>query len=372
MSRSHIILVVIFMLLGLAVLMVEQPFSEPEKIQDPDLGKMFPDFDRTKVTEMTFGSFGGETKLIKKDDKWFVEEDGNTFPADMEAVQKVFDTISDMDAKEVVSKNPSKHLTFQVNSPKETKSTDKDGKSEPFRMGTLGTEVILKDQAGKELVHLFVGKNGTVDFMTTYVRKDGSDAVVLVDGYLKAVFGKGSPAGWKDRVICKIDEKSIKKIALGEGKDQIVLESSEESSASEENATPTEKKSVVWRLTKPIESETDSGQVGRLVRAFKRFLATDYAPELDDPKEYGFDKPSNVVALTLDDGSEVKFIIGAECKDKKNQFYIRKEGDDRIFIIPKYRLDTFGIPLENLKKKSPEDAARPKHKPSGKTKHKGK
>ena len=122
MSRSHIILVVIFMLLGLAVLMVEQPFSEPEKIQDPDLGKMFPDFDRTKVAEMTFGSFGGETKLIKKDDKWFVEEDGNTFPADMEAVQKVFDTISDMDAKEVVSKNPSKHLTFQVNSPKETKS----------------------------------------------------------------------------------------------------------------------------------------------------------------------------------------------------------------------------------------------------------
>ena len=96
MSRSHIFLVVIFILLGMTVLIVEKPFSEPEKVTIPELGILYPDFDSAQIAKMTFGSFGGATELVKKNDEWFVVDQQKEFPADMEAIQKVFDSIKEM------------------------------------------------------------------------------------------------------------------------------------------------------------------------------------------------------------------------------------------------------------------------------------
>jgi hypothetical protein len=345
-KRSTMVMMLIFIVLGISVFLLEKPFSEPEKPKTPELGPMYPDFKADEITKVEFGSFGGATTIVKENDKWVVNDNGKNYPADADGISKALDTVATLNAKELISTNPAKHITFQVNGPQQTESTDAEGNKQPFKMGTLGTEVKMMDKDGNLKVHLFVGKNGASDFMSTYVRKDGSDSVVLVDGYLKAIFGKGSTANWKDRTICKIDKEKMSKIVVGEGRDQIVLEAVHENAAPEQPAADASAQAspkpveVKWNMTAPKVAEIDKKQSDRLVSMFQNFLATDYAPDVTNPKDYGFDKPSAVASIYLTDGSEIKIKMGAESADKKGQYFIQRDGDERIFIVPKYRLET--------------------------------
>ena len=349
MKRSNLIIFLVFLVLGIAVLIVEKPFTEPTKVLPPELGVMYPDFNKDEVARMEFGSFGGSTVLEKDGDSWVVIDNDKKYPADMEAIDKIFETIESMDAKEIVSKNPAKHMTFQVNSPQETQATGEDGKPESIRMGTLGTEVTMFNAQNVELAHFFVGKNSAADFMTTYVRKSDSDSVVVVDGYLKAVFGKGTAANWKDRMVCKIDADKISQVILGEGKTQIILEATE--ITSEDDAT---QKSVIWNMTSPKKMKVQQKDIDRITRSFSRFLATDYAPDVSDESVYGFEKPSAIVSVLLKDGETVKLVFGAVCEERNDQYFLKKDGDDRVFIVPKYRVETFQRKVEDFEPKEAE------------------
>ncbi len=337
MNRSTIIMIFVFLILGLSVFLVEKPFTEHERELPPELGLMFPDFDRDTVTRMEFGSFGGSTVLVKEADQWQVMDGEQRFPADEEGVDKVLETLESMEAREIISKNPQKHIKFQVNSPQSSESTDADGNSQPFQMGTLGTEVILSGDGDQEMVHLFVGKNGSVDFMTTYVRKEGSPAVVLVEGYLKTVFGKGTAANWKDRTLSKVEPEQIKQVVLGLEPDQIILESYTDSDTVTDSTASNVPK---WKMIAPRDGKLDSKDSDRLVNMFRRFLATDYAEPKDDPAEYGFEAPAGRVELVLHDDSRMVFLFGAESPEKANHNYVKVEGEDRVFVVPKYRLET--------------------------------
>jgi len=356
MSRSSIYLLIVFIVLGVSVLIIERPFSEPVKVVNPDLGPMFKAFDRLSVTEMEFGSFGGSTVLKKDSDDWLVLDKDKTFPADSDAIEKVFETIEGMIAKELISTNPTKHISFQVNAPQETETTDADGNKQPFRMGTLGTEVILRQADGTEAVHLFVGKNGAANFMTTYVRKQGSDSVVIVDGYLKAIFGKSGAAGWKDLTICNIEEKNLKTIRIGTGNDQIELTATgivETEEPAEPAGEPSEtEKTIVWTMTKPKEMDIDQAEIGKLTRLFNNFRATDYSEPIDDPSAYQFDNPNAVVTLQLMDSSELTLTIGAESSDRPNNYFLKISNSPSIFLVPKYRLEYFQKKAADFEPKS--------------------
>jgi hypothetical protein len=347
MKRSNLLLLGLFLILGIAVVILEKPFSKPVVKTPPELGIMFPDFKSDAIAKMEFGSFGGSTILTKENEKWFVTDEGKNYPADSDAVTKALETVGTLKAKELISTNPAKHVTFQVNASQDTETTDESGNKQPFKMGTLGTEVKMFDKDNNLQAHFFVGKNGAADFMSTYVRKDGTDSVVMVEGYLKAVFGKGAAANWKDRLLSKIDESTYQQIILGEGKDQVVLEAYSDGPAPEQQpaspegtpaATPPPA-AVKWRMTTPLKVELEKKHSDRYVRMFGNFQATDYAPEATDPTEFGFEKPLATAKIVLKDGTEMKFIAGAESKAKPGQFYFKKEGDDRVFLVPKYRID---------------------------------
>jgi len=334
MKQSSIYLIIIFIVLGVAVLVLEKPFSEPEVDKLPELGPMYPEFNREVATRMEFGSFGGSIPIIKENEQWYVIDQDKKFPADPDGVEKVFETIEGMIAKELISTNPEKHIQFQVNAPQETETTDSEGNKKPFRMGTLGTEVTITDADNNEIVHLFIGKNGAADFMTTYVRKNQADSVVLVNGYLKAIFGKGSAAGWKDLTICQIEPEEISKIILGKDKDQIEIEA-----YSSDEEEPKQEK-LAWRMVKPYELDIQKSDSDRLARLFQKFRATDYAAELDDPTGYGFEDPSAIVTLNLKDDTQFTLIAGAESEERPNNFYIKKDGAEIVYLVPKYRVET--------------------------------
>ena len=334
----------VFIILGAIVYFMEQPFTEKKPARPPELGLMFPDFKKDDITRMEFGAFSSKIVLIRENDSWLVLDNDQKFPADSASIDKVFETIQTMEARQLISNNPGKHMTFEVNAPQETQASDPDGSSKPFTMGTLGTEVVLKDQNDTEKVHLFVGKNSSSDFMSTYVRKDKSDAVLLVDGYLKMVFSKPDAAGWKDRTLSKVEKTDLARITLTRGKEQLVFEPSpQESSTTAAETTPAAEpvkaQPVEWDLIQPANVETDSKQIDRLVGMFANLQATDFAPVVADPVEYGFDPPDIRAVLTKTDGTEITLVFGAECRERKDQFFAKIEGSDRVYIVPKYRME---------------------------------
>ena len=336
MKRSNLVLLLMFVVLGVAVLILIKPFSEPVKEKPPELGLLFPGFNRDTAAKLEFASLGGSTVIEKDGDSWFVIDNGNKFPADPAALDDVFDTIESLVATELISTNSKKHITFQVNAPQNTTAQGDSAEPQTFKLGTLGTEVIIYSDSGDRLVDLYVGKNGASDFMTTYVRKADSVNVLLADGFLKAKFGKGAPSNWKDRTLLKAEKDEFARFIIGEGDNQVNIEVYDSS-----NDDGTSVRS--WRMVKPSEMEIESKHSDRLINMFSRFLAVDYAEKLDDPSAYGFETPVGKITVELTDGASYTFTVGAKSKERETNYYIKKSGDNNIYLIPEYRANIFNL-----------------------------
>jgi hypothetical protein len=341
--KKILVLFVIFLILGTVVVIQEKSRVRKREYVPSELGILYPSFVSGNVSSITLGSFGGDVVLTKKDGIWFVEDNGKLFPADQEAVDRVFDTTETLEAVQIVSQNPEKHISFQVNAAQESMITDENGESRPFSMGTMGTEVKMVYEDGREAAHFFIGKNGSMDFMSTYIRKAESDTVLLAPGYLKMIFGKGNAAAWKDLLLCQIETNQIASISINFGKERIVL--NQVSNATDEETAG----ELQWKMTEPDRGFVDTQNMQRLTTMFKHFRAVDYAGEQPDPSDYGFDTPKAVIELVLfnSDQKEV-FIFGNESTENANQFYLQKEGDDNIYLIPQYRIDSIPRSADDL------------------------
>ncbi|MBN1295741.1 DUF4340 domain-containing protein [bacterium] len=334
MNKRTLILLALFIVLALLVYVQETGREKKAQQTPPELGLLFPDFDPQAIHGIRFGSFGSEVELIREGDNWFVLDAGQKFPADQEAVDKALDTTRELEAIQLVSRDPTKHFEFQVNSPQETEITGENGEKKPMTMGTMGTEVIMTDGEQKERAHFYVGKNGSVDFMTTYIRKEGNDHVLLSDGYLKMIYGKGGAASWKDLAICEIAPEDIETVTIGHGKELIVLQQVQDETVQSE--TP----ATIWKMIQPDRGVVEGPMVQRITGMFRRFRASDFAATLDDPAAYGFESPSARIAIKPIEGDARVFLFGAAVGDKAEQFYFKEEGQDTVFVLPKYRLET--------------------------------
>lgn len=341
--KKMLVLFVIFVILGAVVVIQERSRVKQRESVPSELGLLYPSFVSGNVSSITLGSFGGDVVLTKQDGAWFVEDNGKTFPADREAIDRMFETTETLEAVQLVSQNPDKHISFQVNARKESMITDEDGENRPFSMGTMGTEVKMLNEDGQQAAHFFVGKNGSMDFMSTYIRKAESDAVVLAPGYLKMIYGKGNAAAWKDLLLCQIETDQIASITIDMGKERIVLNQVSEST---DEQTSGERR---WKMTQPDRGFIDQQNMQRLTTMFKHFRAIDYAEEKTDSSEYGFDTPTAVIELELIDSDQKDvFIFGHESKQNANQYYLQKEGDDSVYLIPQYRIDSIPRSADDL------------------------
>ncbi|MCD4653758.1 DUF4340 domain-containing protein [bacterium] len=334
MNRKFQILILIFIVLGVAVYFRENSRKKKSAEKPAELGLLFPDFDSAEVVSMSFGSFGGSVQLEKEDEKWFVIDDGKKFPADMNAVDKVMETTREMKATQIISRNPAKHMTFQVNAAQETEISDNDGKQKPFTIGTMGTEVTLSGKDATEIAHFYIGKNGSVDFMSTYLRKAGQDEVLLVNGYLKMIYGKGSNSAWKDLLICELQPEEISEIRLGKGSDAIVI--GQVINSEDKSLEP----GKIWTMIKPDRGVLDSPMLQRITGMFRRFRAAEFADDGKTMAEYGFENPTGQITVKSFEGDERVFLFGNLTDEKSSKYFFKEDGQDQVYVVPKYRLET--------------------------------
>lgn len=313
----------IFILLGILVALVlitvimENMGKRDEKKANEE-SILFPGFAADQVSSIQIKIKDKEVRLNKEGDSWLVATADN-YPAEQESVEKMLDKFAELKSKLTASKSVAKHSQFEVDA-------------------VSGISVMLMGKSDEDvLAHLFVGKMGS-DYTTTYIRKAEQDAVLLADGYLKSLFDKGE-RGWRDRKIFDFDTSQVQRLTLtSQDKETIAIESQGDGS---------------WQI---IEQEVSPGKkdaVDKIISDISKLSADSFAEKKEpieegaDPlKEYKLDEPQSTVTVDLKDGSVRILHVG----DQSNQnFYVKKEGQDTVFMLYKSKIDRIFKDIEDLK-----------------------
>ena len=176
--RTTVILFGIFIILLVFVYLFEGPLSERKQKKEKGVIALFPDFAKNRATKIEVKSQTKEVSLERKQEGWLIS-DTDGFAADPQLVNSALDTIKNLTRENIASKNPKKQELFEVTKEK-------------------GVDVKVSDTDQKILAHFYMGKTGP-DFFSTYLRKEGSDEVLLTGGYTKSTFDK-SIKDWRDKL----------------------------------------------------------------------------------------------------------------------------------------------------------------------------
>ena len=145
--------------------------------------------DSLAVDKIEITSPANKMVLAKKGDEWFLIAPID-YRANQSSVTAMIHQLKNLTVKEIVSSNPEKRPIFQVDS-----------------TGTL----VKIFQGGQEHAAIVVGKRGQ-NFAETYVRKEESNDVAVVEGSLALVINKGVK-DLRDKTVLNVPKETIKTIS---------------------------------------------------------------------------------------------------------------------------------------------------------------
>jgi hypothetical protein len=289
----------------------------------PDVkpSSLFPEFTTDAATLINIHNKGENVTLAKSDKDWKIG-DAKGFPVDPELIKKALDSIAELKkAKNMVSNNPESQKIYEV---------------DPNR----GIEVKVSDGKKKLLADFLVGKTGP-DFMSTYLRKAGSNEVFQCDGYhLRSAFSR-TVKNWYDVNVCKFTPEEIAKITIATADKKLTLKKDHDA----------------WQLIDPNQAPAKKNLADDIANTLSRLRAIDLATvEKDKLAEYELSPPARQVTVSLNDGTEKKISIGK--KNDQNQYYVKadKQGApvaEIIYLVSQYNVDKLSKTFEDLKEVPP-------------------
>jgi len=177
--------------------------------ETPAAGKLFPAFGGSLNVAATveLKKKDGVTTLRRSADGWGLAEK-NGYPVDMSAVRKTLIGLSELTATEARTEDP--------------KLYSKLGVEDPDAEGSTSTLLTVKDEAGKELASLIVGKEHAGKSFTAhqvYVRKPGEKQSWLANGDLGL---KEKGADWLDKKILEVKRERVRAVEIRHADGEIV------------------------------------------------------------------------------------------------------------------------------------------------------
>ncbi len=309
-----IILAIVFVVLA-SLYVVSENISRKQKTTE--IPMLFEELEREVAKQITIKSpEKGVVALKKNTEGWTLFSDNETYKADLSNVNKVLDTTARIRARTVASKNPEKFEAFEV-----TKNT--------------GVEVEIKDQNENLLASFYVGKSGP-DIFSTYLKKTGSDEVILTEGILKTVFEKDI-GEWRDKTVFDIPAKDIVKYSI-EGEVSFVLQKDDDGT---------------WHAVAPDEFTVNQQEANRAVERFAGLKSADF--EKGELKEFGLGEPQKRITAFLNDGSSKTLLFG----EGKNSFqsFAMVEGENQVYVVENYNLETMIPDIDTLKEQDIKETA---------------
>ena len=312
--KQLLVLVGVLVVLGLLVLILENPFGKSEdqrRVEEAQL--LFPFFNKADVAKIEIiAAFGTTTTtLVKQNDQWLVESMDN-YPADQKAVADLLDQVAEMKTIQRASSNAEKQAVFQVDS--------------------SGVEAKLTDASGNPLAHLFAGKT-TPEIFNSYVRAADSNDVYIIKGYLKATFDKGYRS-WRDRTIFAFLKEDVTHLTIRSEEEEIELQID---AAGE------------WQMLKPFVSAADGTEIETITDLMSSLETDDFAESGEIP-EYELSAPKASITATLKDGSARTLLIG---KEENGAHYVKREDTAQIFELNKAQVDKLIRKSADLKTETP-------------------
>ncbi len=327
-SKNALLLLGIAIVLVVAFLLIEKPFSEkprglPSGQAEITRVPIFQNVSADACARIEISQFNGRTTatLVKADGDWYVDEERKR-EADARAVTGLFQALTNVREGEVVSHNPANHPRFQV---------------DPF----TGTHLKFVDATGKVLEDVMIGKMAT-DFSSSYVRKADSDDVLKVNVMLTHMVSRPGADAWRDRMICDYMPDTITALTLQSPDETIQLKKFADGT---------------WQIVSPSAQTADTTAVSRYVSSFARLRAASFEDNEDEqpPEAFGLDPAQFSVQVSLQDYSSTPtLLIGNEREEPKGQFYVKHLAKDQIFLISSPQLDTLRKSIDDFLPKEEE------------------
>jgi len=312
-SKNALLLLGVAIVLALAFLLMEKPFSEKPRglpSGEAEITRMpiFQNVSADACARIEISQFNGRTTatLVKADGNWYVDQ-ARKREADARVVTALFQALTNVREGEVVSHNPANHPRFQV---------------DPF----TGTHLKFLDATGNVLEDVMIGKMAT-DFSSSYVRKADSDDVLKVNVMLTHMVSRPGPDAWRDRIICDYMPDTITALTLQSPDETIQLKKFADGT---------------WQIVKPAAQTADTDAVSRYVSSFARLRAANFEDNEDEqPLEaFGLDPPQFSIQASLQDYSSTPTLhIGNEREEPKGQYYVKRLAKDQIFLISSPQVD---------------------------------
>ncbi len=191
MKRNHILLIGLILILGVVAYLVLQRPGE-SSIQSSERALLI-QYDSLAIDRMEVTSQFGQVVIEKKAGEWMISQPVS-YRADRSAVMDAITKGASMRTSGIISSNPDKQTTYQVDST---------------------APLVKMFEKGTVRASFRVGKPGS-SFNETYVRLDESDDVYLVNEMLTQVYTR-QVKDWRDKAIFRSTRESVSSVSFRYG-----------------------------------------------------------------------------------------------------------------------------------------------------------
>jgi hypothetical protein len=311
--------------LVILLLLFENPFSSREGWLEKGMAiekvKLFTDVTPDTVSRIDVSRFDGRTTatLEKVGGVWYANA-AKKQAADARAIGAIFGAVAGVREGEVVSRNPENQPKYGVS-------------------GMLGVHVKFYGENGKVLEDVFLGRGGAGDFMSSYVRREGSTNVLRVAAMLPMLFERGGEDAWREHSILDYPPENIIALTI---KDK------------DEHYRLLKYASGDWELAEPKKEPLDRAAAEQVTRTFAQLRASGFEDNeaAKPPSDFGLENPHVVVTASLKDYSTTPVLyIGEESPTAKGRYFAKRPDHDQIYLISQYQVDAFTKKLAELLQK---------------------
>ena len=329
--RNVLILTCILFVLGGLALLLEQ---NRQKSFSPRGNPIFRDYAETKADGIEIVGGGRTVTLARRGETWMVANEGMK-PADPKLPKQILEAMEEFSTTTLISNSRERHAGFEVDTTGFSVRISQHVASGRTRSGLSSFVDRLLGRARPDpqgsttLASFVVGKPGP-DFMSTYVRPEGKDAVYLIPVYLRTFVDRGEQS-WRNLTILEVEPDAITGWTTRRADGSITVEKGADGS---------------WMIKDPVEAPTRPEVASIVLRTLTTIRATGFADTTLGAVELGLEPDTTSIVIRTADGSSHTIVVGAA--NERNQSYTQKLGDPTVYLVPRGRWNTVLRPLDTL------------------------
>jgi len=316
-KRTNIILSCLLVVQLIFIVFLDQPWSsgyaERQDMAESDT-VLFPGYSADKAHKIEISQGIQEITIQKESpDRWLILGEAKNYLVDVRWVDILLESLVRAKISDLVSADPETHREYEV-----------DGKQ--------GIHLKVSDMSGGIMANVIVGKN-MGPMRGTFVRKSGSDDVMLIMENLRRGVNKGNNwmHAWRDKTIHveRRSRKLVESLEVVNKHGRFVFERRPVDGADGEEA-------FEWWLVYPVEGKASMPHLNHMIPQVCGLKAMAFCPDNARPEQVGLDDPSLIITLGKVTGEKVVFKLsepGTEGAEKSIRYLQSTLTGDEIFKV---------------------------------------